>query len=64
MNGEPQLIAEAIAAAMHNREQFRKSKRRDNNHSTAQTTTMMSSASMSNVTFSLIEVVHRIIFLF
>ena len=63
MNGEGKLIAEAIAAAMHNREQFLKSKPRDNNHSTAQTTTMMSSASMSNVTFSLIEVVHRIIFL-
>ena len=64
MNGEPQLIAEAIAAAMHNREQFQKREPRDNNHSTVQTATLMSSASMSNVTFSLIEVVHRIIFLF
>ena len=63
MNGEPQLIAEAIAAAMYNQEQFQKRKPRNNNDSTAQTTTMMSSASMSNVTFSLIEVVHRIIFL-
>ena len=54
MNGEPRLIAEAIAAAaIHNREQFPKSEPRDNNDSTAQTTTMMSSASMSNVTFSL-----------